>query len=156
MEQGEHALKLVIVEPEIPHNTGAIGRTCLALGAQLHLVRPLGFRLSDDWIRRSGLDYWAHVKPQLHDSLDAFLARIADEEPIHLFSTRGSRSMYETAFRPGSWLVFGAESRGLPEPLLERFSERTVRIPMTGTHVRSLNLANAASVALYEAWRQLH
>lgn len=149
-----HNLRIVLIEPEIPHNTGAIGRSCLALGAALHLVRPLGFRLSDEWIRRSGLDYWQHVPLTIHDSLARFEAQLPPQAALWLFTTKAGQSLYDARLPADSWLVFGAESRGLPAELLERHPERQLRIPMDTAHVRSLNLANAASLALYEAWRQ--
>lgn len=147
-------LHAVLVHPEIPHNTGAIGRTCVALGCDLGLVRPLGFALSDEYVRRAGLDYWRHLSLAVYDNWDDFLAR-ARPGRMHFLSTKGGRSLYETAFEPGDTLVFGSESAGLPEPFYERYRESLVRIPMPGPHARSLNLANAASIALYEAYRQI-
>ena len=147
-------LHAVLVQPEIPHNTGAIGRTCVALGCDLGLVRPLGFALSDEYVRRAGLDYWQHLSLAVYDNWDDFLAR-ARPGRMHFLSTKGGRSLYETAFEPGDTLVFGSESAGLPEPFYERYRESLVRIPMPGPHARSLNLANAASIALYEAYRQV-
>ncbi|MCB1219684.1 MAG: tRNA (cytidine(34)-2'-O)-methyltransferase [Planctomycetales bacterium] len=156
MAVAQHHLKVALVEPEIPHNTGAVGRSCLALGAQLHLVHPMGFRLSDEQVRRSGLDYWQHVQPVMHDSLDGFISAVPDPERFWLFTTKAGRNLYEVDFAESDWLVFGPESRGLPGQLLEANPDRLLRIPMATTHVRSLNLANAVSVALYEAWRQLN
>ena len=147
-------LHAVLVRPEIPHNTGAIGRTCVALGCDLALVRPLGFALSDEYVRRAGLDYWRHLRLAVYDNWDDYLARARPGRMVFL-STKGGRSLYDTAFEPGDALVFGSESSGLPEPFYERYRDSLVRIPMPGPHARSLNLANAASVALYEAYRQL-
>ena len=152
--RGGDFLHAVLVRPEIPHNTGAIGRTCVALGCDLGLVRPLGFALSDEYVRRAGLDYWRHLSLAVYDNWDDFLAR-ARPGRMHFLSTKGGRSLYETAFEPGDTLVFGSESAGLPEPFYERYRESLVRIPMPGPHARSLNLANAASIALYEAYRQV-
>lgn len=147
-------LHAVLVRPEIPHNTGAIGRTCVALGCDLALVRPLGFALSDEYVRRAGLDYWQYLPLAVYDDWDDFLKR---SEPcrMHFLSTKGGRSLYDTTFMPGDTLVFGSESSGLPEPFYERYRSALVRIPMPGAHARSLNLANAASIALYEAYRQI-
>ncbi len=147
-------LQLVLLCPEIPHNTGAIGRLCVDLGCPLHLVRPLGFALTSGWVRRAGMDYWAHLDLHLHDSWDAFLAAT---RPARLFfaSTRGSRSLYDCPFAPRDTLVFGNESAGLPEPFYTRYRDDLFRIPMPGPHARSLNLANAAAVAAYEALRQI-
>ncbi|MEZ5338241.1 MAG: tRNA (cytidine(34)-2'-O)-methyltransferase [bacterium] len=147
-------LQIVLVEPEIPHNTGAIGRSCLATGARLHLVHPLGFQLGAEQLRRSGLDYWQHVAPVMHDSLEAFLAQLPTDAQLCLFTTRATASLYETRIAPDSWLLFGPESRGLPDWLLERYPDKLLRIPMLDGPVRSLNLANAVSIAAYEAWRQ--
>ena len=152
--RGGDFLHAVLVRPEIPHNTGAIGRTCVALGCDLALVRPLGFALSDEYVRRAGLDYWQHLSLAVYDNWDDFLAR-ARPGRMHFLSTKGGRSLYETAFEPGDTLVFGSESAGLPEPFYERYRDALVRIPMPGEHARSLNLANAASIALYEAYRQI-
>ena len=148
------ALHAVLVRPEIPHNTGAIGRTCVALGCDLALVRPLGFALSDEYVRRAGLDYWQHLKLAVYDNWDDYLARARPGRLVFL-STKGGRSLYDTVFQPGDTLVFGNESSGLPEPFYERYRDSLVRIPMPGPHTRSLNLANAASIALYEAYRQI-
>ena len=152
--EGTAPLHAVLVRPEIPHNTGAIGRTCVALGGDLALVRPLGFALSDEYVRRAGLDYWQHLRLAVYDNWDDYLARAKPGRMVFL-STKGGRSLYDTAFEPGDALVFGSESAGLPEPFYERYRDALVRIPMPGPHARSLNLANAASIALYEAYRQL-
>ncbi len=154
MGNSRHTLKLVLIEPEIPHNTGALGRSCLAIGAQLHLVHPLGFQMGADQLRRSGLDYWQHVNPVMHDSLPAFRAALPPGQPLWLFTTKAEQSLYDIRIAPDSWLVFGSESRGLPAELLQEYPQSCLRIPMDTSHVRSLNLANAASIALYEAWRQ--
>ena len=149
-----HSLQVALIEPEIPQNTGTIGRSCLALGAVLHLVHPLGFQLSAEKLRRSGLDYWRHVDLMLHDSLADFLDSAAASRPMWFFSTRATHSIYDARMEPDSVLVFGPESRGLPRSLLQDHPDRLLQIPMESTHVRSLNLSNAVSVALYEAWRQ--
>ena len=147
-------INIVLVEPEIPHNTGAIGRLCVGLGARLHLVEPMGFFINDAYVRRCGLDYWPHLSLTVHRSWEAF----ADAErpgDLVLFSTRGTRTLYDCAFRAGVYLVFGSESRGFPAALYERYASCLCRIPMPGAHARSINLANAASVAAYEAYRQI-
>lgn len=144
----------VLVRPEIPHNTGAIGRTCVALGCDLALVRPLGFALSDEYVRRAGLDYWSHLPLSVYDNWDDFLAR-ASPARMHFLSTKGGRSLYDATFEPGDTLVFGSEGSGLPAPFYERYRDSLLRIPMPGEFARSLNLANAASIALYEAYRQI-
>lgn len=149
-------LQLVLVHPEIPHNTGAIGRLCVGLGCALHLVRPLGFRLTEAHLRRAGMDYWEHLDLHVHDSWDAFLqAARPDTERLFFLSTRGARPLYACAFQPDDTLVFGNEGGGLPEDFYSRYAARLFRIPMPGPHARSINLANAASIAAYEAYRQL-
>jgi len=147
-------LNIVLVEPEIPHNTGAIGRVCVGLDARLHLIQPLGFSMRDESLRRCGLDYWQHVACTLHRSWDAFLET---EKPEHLFlaSTRGSRSLYDHKFRPGAYLVFGSEHRGFPSDFYEKYKDLLFSIPMPGKQVRSINLANAVSIVAYEAYRQM-
>lgn len=146
-------LNVVLLHPEIPHNTGAIGRTCVCVGARLHLVKPLGFSLREKDLLRAGLDYWPHLDVKTHDGWDGFLQA---EKPARIIflSTRGARSIYEWRFEPGDYVVFGSESGGLPEGFYERYSNDLCSIPMPGTHARSLNLANAASIVVYEAYRQ--
>ena len=147
-------LHIVLVKPEIPHNTGAIGRVCVGLDCALHLIRPLGFRLSDQYLQRAGLDYWEHLRLTVHDSWDAFLTAA---HPTRLFflSTRGQASLYDCTFEPDDALVFGNESSGLPADLYARYEDRLFKIPMPGEHARSINLANAVSIAAYEAFRQV-
>ena len=147
-------VNVVLVAPEIPQNTGAIGRLCVCTGARLHLVEPLGFQLDEAKLRRAGLDYWSHVDLRLHPSWSAFREAAAPGR-LFLASTRGTRSYLDYAFRGGDYLVFGNETRGLPAPLYEQFPASLYRIPMPGRHARSLNLANAVAVVMYEALRQL-
>ena len=145
---------IVLLRPEIPHNTGAIGRLCVGLGVKLTLVRPLGFRLDDKSVARAGLDYWPHLEKAIHDTWDDYLE---SERPRRLFflSTRGTRSLYDCSFEPGDALVFGNEGHGLPADFYTRYEECLFRIPMPGEHARSINLANAVSIAAYECYRQL-
>ncbi|MDR3305522.1 MAG: tRNA (uridine(34)/cytosine(34)/5-carboxymethylaminomethyluridine(34)-2'-O)-methyltransferase TrmL [Clostridiales Family XIII bacterium] len=145
---------IVLVEPEIPPNTGNIARTCAATGTHLHLVAPLGFEVSDRSVRRAGLDYWPYVKLHRHDSLDAFLRDCAGA-PLYFVSTKGKQNHADVRYEDGAMLVFGKETKGLPENLLKTQEDRTIRIPMLGDeHLRSLNLANSAAIVLYEALRQ--
>ncbi|AMV36601.1 tRNA (cytidine(34)-2'-O)-methyltransferase [Planctomyces sp. SH-PL62] len=146
-------LNLVLAEPEIAANTGAIGRTCVAVGATLWLVRPLGFHLDDRYVRRAGLDYWEHLDLRVVDALDE-VAEALGRDRLWWFSTKGPQNYTEAAFRPGDGLVFGPESRGLPPRILAEAGNRALRIPMR-PEARSLNLANAAAVGLYEAVRQI-
>lgn len=147
-------INVVLVEPEIPHNTGAIGRVCVGLDATLHLIRPLGFHIDDVDVKRAGLDYWEHLDLRIHDTWELFESEIGPGTRVYL-STKGKRTIFDVGFRAGVYLVFGNETRGFPSSFYEQYSELMVRIPMPGTHARSMNLANAASVAMYEAHRQL-
>ena len=146
-------MNVVLVEPEIPQNTGSIGRVCVATASTLHLIDPLGFTIDDRHLRRAGLDYWPHVDLVRHASWDAFLAaRPAGR--LLCFSARAARSYTTLRYREDDQLVFGSESRGLPPALRERYAEATYGIPLASEHVRSLNLANAVSIVLYEGLRQ--
>ena len=146
-------LNVVLVEPEIASNTGAIGRTCVALGATLWLVRPLGFHIDDRNVRRAGLDYWEHLRYQVVDDLDELESRFGRDR-LWWFSTKAARLYTEAPFRPGDALIFGPESRGLPRGRIEKNPDRALRIPMR-PEAHSLNLANAAAVGLYEAYRRI-
>jgi len=146
-------LHVVLVEPEIAFNTGSIGRTCVAAGAMLWLVRPLGFHIDDRHVRRAGLDYWEHLNWRVVDRLDDVVAAFGRDR-VWSFSTKVSRVYTDARYRPGDALVFGPESRGLPEHWLKKCAERALRIPIRPA-ARSLNLANAVAVAVFEAVRQL-
>lgn len=145
-------LKVVLVHPEIPFNTGNVGRTCAAAGAELHLVAPLGFSLSERRLRRAGLDYWERLNPTVHDSLASFIKALPADADVLAFSAEGARTHWEAPYRADSWLVFGSESSGLPPELRARWAERLYRVPMV-PGARSLNLSTAAAVAVYEALR---
>ncbi len=147
-------IHLVLVEPEIPQNTGNIARTCALTGAKLHLVRPLGFSLEEKQLKRAGLDYWDKVDLEVHDSIDAFLA-LYGEKNLYLITTKASTSLYEHAFQEEVFFLFGKETAGLSQELHEAYPENRLRIPMMQREgLRSLNLSNAAAVVLYEALRQ--
>lgn len=146
-------INIVLVEPEIPMNTGNVARTCAATGSRLHLVGPLGFDISDRAVKRAGLDYWSMVDLRVYDGLED-LFRANPEPDLWLTTTRASRCYAEAAYADGCWLFFGKETAGLPQPLLERYPERCVRLPMR-EDARSLNLANTVAVVAYEALRQL-
>lgn len=147
--------RVVLVEPEIPPNTGNVIRLCANTGAALHLVRPLGFDMDDRQLRRAGLDYHEYAAVRVHDSFDALLAaENPDPRRMFAFTTRGARRFADVAFAPGDWFVFGAETRGLADALRERFAvEQRIRLPMRPGN-RSLNLSNAVAVVVFEAWRQ--
>jgi tRNA (cytidine/uridine-2'-O-)-methyltransferase len=143
---------VVLIEPEIPPNTGNIGRLCLATSSTLHLVKPLGFSIDDRELKRAGLDYWKEVDVRLWDSLEDL--RRAQEPAARLFflTTKSDRAYYDVRFQPGDFLVFGRETKGLPETLLAANAGQLLTIPMLGT--RSLNLATAVAIVLFEAVRQ--
>ena len=145
---------VVLVEPEIPPNTGNIGRLCVAAGASLHLVGPLGFDIDDRSLKRAGLDYWPHLDLSLWPSLEDLQAAADTAARFFYLTTRAARPYWDARFQPGDHLVFGPESRGLPTPLLRRHPERCLTIPMPGAGARSLNLATSAGIVLYEALRQ--
>ncbi len=145
-------VNIVLVEPEIPQNCGNIARTCAATGSRLHLVRPLGFDISDRAVKRAGLDYWHLVEITVYDGLAEFLT-LHGEEDLWLATTKAPRPYTEAVFRDGCWLVFGKETAGLPRELRERYRDRCIRLPMR-EEARSLNLANTAAVLCYEALRQ--
>jgi tRNA (cytidine/uridine-2'-O-)-methyltransferase len=145
-------LNIVLVEPEIPMNTGNIARTCAATGSVLHLIEPLGFDISDKAVKRAGLDYWHLVDVRVYACLDEFFARTGASD-LWLMSTKAPRAYTEAEFRDNCYLLFGKETRGLPEELLEQHRDRCVRIPMI-SEARSLNLANSVAIVTYEALRQ--
>ena len=155
----EPRLHIVLHQPEIPYNTGSVGRTCVAVGAKLWLVRPLGFRVDDYYLRRAGLDYWEHLEWQVVDNWNELLTKLPAQPDQFssrqwLFTKKAQRSYLEARFQPTDVLVFGNESSGLPDSLLEAYpTDSQLRIP-TRPEVRSLNLSNAVAVASYEALRQ--
>ena len=145
---------VVLVAPEIHWNTGNIGRTCLGVGARLHLIRPLGFSLDSRQIRRAGLDYWERVSPVVWERFETFVEAMAPApSEIVLFSKSGSRCFWEMPFRRRLFLVFGSETGGLPETILSQYSGACYRIPINA-EIRSLNLSTAAGIALYESLRK--
>ncbi|MCG6118101.1 MAG: tRNA (uridine(34)/cytosine(34)/5-carboxymethylaminomethyluridine(34)-2'-O)-methyltransferase TrmL [Aquimonas sp.] len=144
---------VLLYEPEIPPNTGNVIRLCANAGARLHLIRPLGFELDDSRLRRAGLDYHEYAELRVHNSLQAAIDALGQPR-VFALSTRGAQRYDEVAFRPGDAFLFGPESRGLPQPVLDNLaSEQRVRLPMHPGN-RSLNLSNAVAVLVYEAWRQ--
>ena len=146
-------LNIVLVEPEIPQNCGNIARTCAATGSRLHLIRPLGFDISDKAVKRAGLDYWHMVEVIDYENLDDFFSR-NDVTEMWCLSTKAPRSYAEAEFHDGCYLFFGKETKGLPEDFLEAHRDHTVRIPMR-PDPRSLNLSNSVAITVYEALRQL-
>ncbi len=145
---------IVLIAPEIPHNAGAAGRLALATGSRLHLVKPLGFSLDDKQVKRTGLDYWKDVDLKVWDSF-AELQAAADRKASYWFlSTKANRAHWDADFKDGDYLVFGCETRGLPEAMVHAAGERGIRIPMEAGGTRSLNLSTAVAITLYEAVRQ--
>ena len=149
-------LNIVMVEPEIPQNTGNIARTCAAIGAKLHLVKPLGFEISDKYLKRAGLDYWDKLEIEMHESLQGFLEKYPPEENTMYFSTTKGQQCYSDMDYTKTdevYLLFGKETKGLPEDLLQKYIKNTIRIPMR-EHLRSLNLSNSVAIVAYEVFRQ--
>lgn len=148
-----HSLSIALVHPQIAPNTGNIGRLCTATGTALHIVRPMGFVLSDKNLARSGMDYWDRLKLTVHDDLEAFDLAMKST-PLWLFSSKATRSFWDVTYAPGDGLVFGSETSGLPEWFTDKHRDRLVRIPQTPEE-RCLNLSTSAGIALYEALRQI-
>ncbi|XP_051203284.1 uncharacterized protein [Lolium perenne] len=162
--RSKRMLHVVLVSPMIPGNTGSIARTCAAAAVGLHLVGPLGYNIDDTKLKRAGLDYWPYVVVKVHDTWDEFrdyFMQQDGEKRLLAFTKRGTRIHSDFAYKPGDWLVFGSETKGLPDSALEDCSGEdlgggTIRIPMVETYVRCLNLSVSVGVALYEAARQLN
>ncbi len=147
-------MKMVLVTPEIPYNTGAIGRTCVALNLELILIKPYGFSLDEKAVRRAGTDYWKHVNLSEYDSWESFLAdRKPPRENMYFFEEHGAQSVYTPEYHRDAYLVFGCESAGLPAAILENMDDRVFNLPMRNPLVRSLNLANVATAVIYQAMR---
>lgn len=148
-------ISIVLIEPEIPPNTGNIARTCAATGSELHLVKPLGFSIDDHHLKRAGLDYWKFVDLIVHDSLEDFLNKYKDRD-MYLATTKGKNIYTNVRYERDAMIVFGKETGGLPKNFIEKNIDRTIKIPMgSNVSLRSLNLANSVAIVLYEALRQL-
>lgn len=148
------ALNIVLVEPEIPNNTGNIGRLSLAAGANLHLVKPFGFELDDSRVKRAGLDYWKHISLTIYESIDDFYLKNQNKKMVY-FSSHASKEYWNITYQDDLFLIFGKESKGLPKELIELNLENTYRIPLFSEHIRSINLANAVSIVVYEGIRSM-
>jgi tRNA (cytidine/uridine-2'-O-)-methyltransferase len=148
------AFNVVLVEPEIPQNAGNIARTCAVTGSKLHLVRPLGFEVSDKYLKRAGLDYWNLVDIFYYDSIEEVMDKFYNGENFCFYSTKAKKIHSDAKYKDGDFLVFGKETKGLPESLLSKHYDECVRIPMMG-ETRSLNLSNSVCVGVYEGLRQL-
>ena len=149
-------LHVVLFEPEIPQNTGTIGRLCLGVGATLHLVHPLGFTITESALKRAGLDYWEHLNVIEHKSIEEFLETLPPSAPKVFIETRAGKTIYEHSFEPGTYLIFGKETTGIPDWVQNKYAQDFFRIPMFDARIRSLNLSNAVSICVYEAVRQLN
>lgn len=147
-------LNIVLVEPEIPNNTGNIGRLCVGTESRLHLIKPYGFEITDKNLKRSGLDYWVHLDWQEYDNVDQWMAQIDDTSRVFLMSSHAVQSIYENEFQDGDWLVFGKESVGLSADVLAKFDNH-LTIPMSKL-IRSYNLANSVAFVIGEAKRQIN
>lgn len=146
---------IVLFHPEIPHNAGAAGRLALSTGARLHLIKPLGFSLEEKHIRRTGLDYWQHVDLRVWESLEEMMEEAGASGRFWYLTTKTTKRHWDVEFREGDYLVFGPESKGLPESLIRDHRESAITIPMPGEGARSLNLSTAVAVVLYEGLRQI-
>ncbi|MGV6828058.1 MAG: tRNA (cytidine(34)-2'-O)-methyltransferase [Flavobacteriales bacterium] len=147
-------LNIVLFEPEIHTNTGNIGRLSLATSSHLHLVKPFGFEITDKRLKRAGLDYWQHVSLTIYENIESFFIKNKEKEMV-FFSSHGLKTHWDIHFKEDLFLIFGKESKGLPNSILEQFSNDTYKIPLYNNKIRSLNLANAVSIVVYEGLRQL-
>lgn len=147
------SFNIVLVHPEIPQNTGNIGRLCVSTGSRLHLIKPLGFSLDDKYIQRAGLDYWQHLDLSIYDSWEEFLS-VTDSPHMYFFSTKTDSVFWDASYRPGDFLIFGNEGSGFPRDFYELYKETMYTVPMPGKFYRSLNLANSVAVVLYEGIRR--
>jgi tRNA (cytidine/uridine-2'-O-)-methyltransferase len=148
------AFNIVLIEPEIPMNTGNIGRLSLATGSNLHLVKPLGFEISDARLKRAGLDYWKHINLFVYDNIEDFYAKNLGKNMVY-FSSHGENTYLDIEFEDDLFLVFGKESVGLPKNVIENNKETTYKVPLYSEHIRSLNLANSVAVVVYEGLRNI-
>lgn len=147
-------LNIVLIEPEIPNNTGNIGRTCVGNYCHLHLVGKLGFDISDKQLKRAGLDYWQHLEWSRHATWDDWWEQVKDPSRVFFFTTKTDRSLHNVQFQKGDWLVFGKETKGLDQKILANYPGQSVKIPFEGP-IRSLNLATAVAIGAYEGLRQI-
>jgi len=150
----EHFLNIVLYQPEIPYNTGNIGRLCVGLNSKLHLIEPLGFKITDKMLKRAGLDYWKKLDYVIYSSLDSFFEKNR-EINFYFASTKAEKCFYKTEFKKGDYIIFGKETGGLPEEFHSAHKRRGLTIPMSDK-IRSINLCNSVAVIMYEAYRQIY
>ena len=155
MNKYDPLFKVVLVEPEIPQNTGNIGRTCVGLQCELHLIKPMSFEITDTQLKRAGLDYWQHLNWYIHDSFDNWLAQVQNPERIFFIENKVQKTIYDIPFQKGDWLVYGKETKGLSPEIMKKFNNQIYQIPQTGP-VRSLNLATAVAISVYEGFRKVN
>ncbi len=148
------ALNIVLFEPEIPNNTGNIGRLALASGSNLHLVKPFGFEIDDTRLKRAGLDYWQHLSVTYYENIDEFF-KINKDKTKAFLSSHGTKNHWDIPFENDMFLIFGKESVGLPKPIIKKYENQLFKIPLYSEHVRSLNLANAVSIVVYEGLKNI-
>ena len=148
------AFNIVLIEPEIPNNTGNIGRLALGTGSHLHLVKPFGFELSDKRLKRAGLDYWQHLSVTIYENAEAFFST-HKEKNMAFFSSHGTQEHWSIDFKDEMFLIFGKESKGLSEEIINNYPDNLYKIPLYSEHIRSLNLANAVAIAVYEGLRNI-
>ena len=148
------AFNIVLIEPEIPNNTGNIGRLALGTGSHLHLVKPFGFELSDKRLKRAGLDYWQHLSVTIYENAEAFFST-HKEKNMAFFSSHGTQEHWSIDFKDEMFLIFGKESKGLSEEIIKNYPDNLYKIPLYSEHIRSLNLANAVAIAVYEGLRNI-
>ena len=147
-------LNIVLIEPEIPNNTGNIGRLALASGSHLHLVKPFGFTIDDSRLKRAGLDYWKHLSVTYYENIDEFFS-INKDKTMAFLSSHGTKNHWDIPFEDDMFLIFGKESVGLPKSLIKKYNNQLFKIPLYSEHVRSLNLANAVSIVIYEGLKKI-
>ena len=152
--EGDTFFRVVLVEPEIPQNTGNIGRTCVGAQCELHIVGPMSFEINDTQVKRAGLDYWPHLRWFYYDSYEDWFSKVENPNRVFYFTTKVKQAYYDIQYQKGDWLVFGKETKGLPAEIISQHLEQAVTIPQPGP-VRSLNLATALAISVYEAYRQV-
>lgn len=153
MSSSQINFHIVLYQPEIPSNTGNIGRLCVGTNSILHIIKPMRFLLTDKLVKRAGLDYWDKLSIKIHDSLDDFLSEYPDSN-IYFCTTKTDRKFTELKYEKGDIFVFGPESKGIPENILEKYQKSNITIPMS-SQIRSINLSNSVAIIIYEAWRQI-
>ncbi len=154
MKTNNSLFKVVLLEPEIPQNTGNIGRTCVGLDCELHIIGPTGFAITDANLKRAGLDYWQHLSWFQYQSFEDWFSKVENPERVFYFTTKVKQTYFDVRYQRGDWLVFGKETKGLPPELISSNLKQAVTIPQTGP-VRSLNLATAVAISVYEGFRQV-